>query len=297
MKQNGFTLLELLMALVLSLFLFGGLLTLFFMQKRHAAYLNGVTVMSDNARMALLRLHRMIRMAGLIGCVNLETVILKGPITLKTSLIGWRDGYGSDPLPKLSRLKRDSDVIQVQWVDPKPWRVKSAHGRTIAFDQKPKFNAHTWWILSDCTQAEAVQWSKIHLKHRYHEAEMAPLHTMIYYIGDTGRKNRLNDPIYALYERDLNRSINNPIEIVEGVEKMRFEFGVMQSGRMIYVTADQVTHWESVRSVMIHLLMNSVDDILKKPTIYLFLNQTYRPHDRMLRQQYDSVVSLRQRVR
>lgn len=71
-----------------------------------------------------------------------------------------------------------------------------------------------------------------------------------YFIEDTGRKNSHQEPILSLYLRVGN---SHSEELVEGIKKLKITYGVMNQNKIHYLSANQITHWETVRSVIFQL--------------------------------------------
>jgi len=86
----------------------------------------------------------------------------------------------------------------------------------------------------------------------------------VYYVGKTKRNNEMGNPIYALYSTDVN---GRTLELVEGVEKLVFTYGILKDGSIIYQSLQDVEDWYDVVSVRLNALLNSVeesDPILQK---------------------------------
>jgi type IV pilus assembly protein PilW len=123
--------------------------------------------------------------------------------------------------------------------------------------------------------------------------------TNIYYVGETGRGVRA---LYRIYNG------RTPEELVEGVENMQLWFGEGGNADLVvenYLRADEVTNWADVRSVEIHLLVQSADQqaIQQAQTYRFFVNNVASDvtvsdaADRRLRQVFASTVTARNRVR
>lgn len=69
-RQHGLTLVELMVSLVLGLVLMAGVLQLFAANKSSYQLTDAISAMQENARFALSRMERDIRMAGFLGCTG-----------------------------------------------------------------------------------------------------------------------------------------------------------------------------------------------------------------------------------
>ncbi len=202
-------------------------------------------------------------MAGFIGCVPLVNFFpLHSQLTPDTSLVVWHEGHTTAKfmrLPHLSRAKFHSDIVLIQSLDPNTVPVKFAKGQHISLPRRALFHPDDKLLISDCQHAEAFQWRDINLKYTYQgDSEIGFLDKIIYYIGDTGRSTHEGKPIHALYRRNLNKSLHNPIELVEEVENMSIRFGIKNglNDNIIYVSPDQIKRGSDVRSLEVTLLFN-----------------------------------------
>jgi type IV pilus assembly protein PilW len=259
--EQGHTLLELVIALALALFLSSVVMSIFIQCKKTYYLTQHLDTLQTSARIAFNWLSHDIRMAGLIGCVRLlDFYPTNTHLTPDTSLVIWRGGDTPSKLtlPQLSRARLDSDIILVQSLDPNTFPVRFAKGHHISLLQRPLFHSNDELLISDCQHAEAFKWGHINLQYSYQgDSELGFLDKIIYYIGNTGRRTHDGKPIYALYRRNLNKSLNNPVELVEGIEKIKIRLGVKNtSGNLTYVNPDHIKSWINVRSLEINLLLN-----------------------------------------
>ena len=259
--EQGYSFIELMIAISLALFLSVGMMTLF-SDSRHSYQLTQrLNANLVKVRMAFYLLSHDIRMAGLIGCVNLiDNGSLHRLFIGETSLVVWHKGNttANVSLPKLARYQKNSDVILVQFLDPNTVPVKEAKSTQITFARKTTFLLHDVLLMSDCQHAEMIHWNHIHLRYRYQEnSEIGFFNKIIYYIADTGRKNEKGQVTYALYRRHLNESIYKPTELIEGISEMTIRLGMKKKdGTFYYEKADEVKQWDAARSVEIKLRLN-----------------------------------------
>jgi type IV pilus assembly protein PilW len=262
-KERGHTLPELLIALSLSLFLSSAVINIFIQCKETAHLIQHLDKLQTSARIAFNWLSRDIRMAGLIGCVRLRDFYpLNVQLTPSTSLVIWHNGYATTsgfPLPKLKLARPQSDIILIQSLDPNTFSINYAKGKYISLLERPLFHSEDQLLISDCQHAEAFRWGHANLVYTYqNDSELGFLDKIIYYVGNTGRRTQKGKVVYALYRRNLNKSLNSPIELVEGIEKIAIRLGVKNEtdGNLIYVTPYQVKNKINVRSLEINLLLN-----------------------------------------
>ncbi|TLY47880.1 MAG: hypothetical protein E6K54_04275 [Gammaproteobacteria bacterium] len=259
-REQGYSLIELMLAISLSLFLSMGIINIFIYGKNVYQLTQSLNIIPNKARLAFYLLSHDIRMAGFIGCVRLLDILtLKNQLSIDTSLVVWHRGYTTAKLslPKLARYQKNSDVILIQFLDPNTFPIKEAKFKHIVFARRAIFHPKDVLLISDCQHAELIHWNNIHLINRYQmDSEIGIFNKIIYYIADTGRLNEGGERIYALYRRNLNQSIYKPIELIEGVKSMSIRLGMKNSdGMMFYKNGNEVKHWANARSVEIRLLL------------------------------------------
>lgn len=90
-----------------------------------------------------------------------------------------------------------------------------------------------------------------------------PFVSVIYYVGDTERRTRRGDPIHSLYLQTFpyDPANNPPLELVEGVDQLRLDFGMRDADggtRFVRVT-DALYDPSRVSSVRVGLLLSSLE--------------------------------------
>lgn len=258
--EQGYSLIELLIAISLSLFLSMGIITIFIYNKNSYQLTQSLNTIPGKAHLALHLLSHDIRMAGFIGCVRLIDVFtLKKHLSPDTCLVVWHKGYTTAKisLPKLAGYQKNSDVILIQFLDPNTFPIKEAKSTHIIFAHRVRFRPKDVLLISDCQHAELIRWNDIHLANNYQiNSEIGLFNKVIYYIADTGRMSEVGQRIYALYRRNLNQSIYKPVELIEGIKSMSIRVGMKNSdGTLSYKNGNQVKHWANARSVEIRLLL------------------------------------------
>jgi type IV pilus assembly protein PilW len=119
-EQQGLTLVELMVSLVLGLVLMAGVLQLFAANKSSYQLTEAISTMQENARYAMTRLERDIRMAGFLGCtgkdqehivINTEFASVASSFTPDNGIEGWDADdteYGSFGLESSSASTADA---------------------------------------------------------------------------------------------------------------------------------------------------------------------------------------------
>lgn len=279
-REQGYSLIELIIAISLSLFLSVGIIKIFIYSKNIYQLTQNLNIIPTKARLAFHLLSHDIRMAGFIGCVRLTDVMtLNNHLSANTSLVVWHKGYTTAKLslPKLAQYQKDSDAILIQFLDPNTFPVNEAKSRHIVLANTMVFRPKDTLLISDCQHAELIYWNNIHLTYRYPKgSEIGFFNKIIYYIADTGRMNEMGQSIYALYRRNLNQSFYKPIELIEGIKRMSIKLGMKNNdGTLYYKNANEVKHWPNARSVEIRLLLTD---------------------NNQLQQEWKQVIGLRERI-
>lgn len=137
-------------------------------------------------------------------------------------------------------------------------------------------------------------------------SQLLSLSSITYFVGDTGRTNRLGDPIFALYMLDNTGAES---EIVEGVEYIQITYGQeFGNGNRRFVNANDINlDMDQVTSIKLSILVASNDRILETDDNFVYPLAgidatpvslggalTY-PNDRRLRKAFNMSINLRNR--
>ena len=247
-RQGGFSLIEMLVATTISLFLLGALVALMASSRKSYEVNDYSARMQENARFAIQFLSFDLRMAGFFGCAstggNIEG---KAPTT-----------YGD--VVEFSYAQSDT-VTSLE--DP------AVDGATlIKVDDIAGFAANQFISIADCGGASVVQIQTINSSNKtftvtpaltrnfeIDNTEIRPFNTWRYQV-------QINpNGVPALYRVNVVTSAGE--EIVEGVEYMRFLYGEdtdADGAPDVYRPVDEVTNWGAVSSIRTGLLVRSVSN-------------------------------------
>ncbi len=120
------------------------------------------------------------------------------------------------------------------------------------------------------------------------------LTSIAYYIANYGQANQNGQPISGLYEKIAHK---NATELMSGVSGLKIRYGISDGGNIIdYLSAQQLDkkNWLKVKTVEIHLLLNSVSPVLRKSESYHFNGKEYNAKDHLLYREWVTAVALRQ---
>ncbi len=264
-RSQGMTLVELLVSLLLSAMIASMLVNIFLLIKKSALTQQALFRIQVNARTIDYLLGKALRNSGVLGCQRLHkeaNIITEEDVSLVDYGIIAKQGFKGikvSDLPKKvlgtfrvsKRAVESSDLLWLQSIEPLTSRQSIKQGTIL--------------IASDCQQAMLFRWQE---KRPVAEDRMINrLTTTVYYIGKTKRTNVSNKPIYALYSTDFN---GRTMELVEGVEQLVFSYGHLKNEQMIYQTAEEIEDWNTIISVRLKALLNSIGE--NEPTIKKWWN-------------------------
>ena len=332
-KQQGLTLVEILVALVISLVLMIGVTQIFVANKVTYRTQEGLARLQENGRYAINRIAKSVREAGYFGCAGMEitnpNVIANNPpadlssINIETAI----DGDDNVTSGNAFNAKAGTDIITLRGAGDEgvglTGNLTPINANIQISNGYDKFDADDLIMITDCRTADLFRATsvstgntggvKITIAHsqssntsnnlsKPYGSDAFVLRPFIhsYFIRDTGRDNDAGDDIYALYYQDMNANV---FELVEGVSDLQVLYGVDQDGNRaadVYMTATQVdaVGWDKVVSARLSLLTDSVENSLQEPASYSFLGNTSIPAagDFRLRQEFTRLVAIRNRT-
>ncbi|MEJ2686695.1 MAG: PilW family protein [Gammaproteobacteria bacterium] len=326
------TLVELLVAMVVFVFLLAGVLKIYLSSMISDRVLTSEARMQENGRFAMHFLTHDIRMAGYMGCASFNRItpnviatfpsqapaftsadIIQGLDYTTTST--WPGNFPSQP----SNIVPNTSVILLQFgssagahltgnVDPTNSNMQVTH------------NADNWVqgsyvLITDCSSADLFRNTNTMQSSNktnpvtlsYGKGQMNTTNRLsrnygrdLYYIGTDSQDG--NRP--ALYRLDV---YGNKQALVDNVQSMKILYGVDTDGDHAaneYLTAAQVNAispssngWPDVVSVRVNLLVASTDDNLapSKQTV-TFATAQYAASDRRLYWTFGDTITLRNRT-
>ncbi len=170
--QHGFTLVELLLAMVVGLVVTAGLTQVFTGARQSYRLQEELSRLQENGRFALDILSRDIRMAGFTGCAsqadNLANVLNGGTgrwyHDLSNPMLGFEGGVSVFPGEFSASVRGNTDAIVVLLADPTSRVNVSTHATaTATFDlgQLHDFQQGDILVASDCRQSTLFQMTNV----------------------------------------------------------------------------------------------------------------------------------------
>ncbi len=295
LNQRGFSIVELMVAMVIGLFLIGALIEVVLSGKKSFTAADHFSRLQENGRVTVNMLSRDLKRAGYLGG-NSEIDSIYGSAgkenpaaTCSGNDTSWgrmvsRGVFGIDGTNAGYACVDDSDylrgdILTVRYASPWTSGVLGANQlylRSSVFQGKIFLGQDE--ALVDNTVSDQPQ--------SVHE-----LMAYAYFVGNSGRSCN-GAAVPSLFRVKLDSNGNPETEeLLPGVENFQVQFG--EGGR--YVNADAVVDWDEVVTAQFWLLLRSEcsETGFNDNRTYRMGNQTYTPNDSFHRQLYSSVVALR----
>lgn len=275
-RQQGLTLLELMIALALSVVLIGGIITIYTSSKRTYQTRDQLSLMDENARVALITLTRSLEHAN-YKIWSGDYFIRPDAITANR-LTNALCSDGQRNIKALNLLKTTLD------------------GNAGASDSVGIMFAADDNLYLDCLNmgdnAHAIAC-------RTNASGTSQYVYNSFYVSQSNTDNKPN--LYCISSRAASG-----MPIAQGVENLQFLYGVDNDNdinRTVdqYLTATEVETkklWQKVLTIKVAILMRSTEPALEQAQIksYKLLDTTINTNDRYQRAVYSTVVQLRNAV-
>ncbi|WJW75091.1 PilW family protein [Thiohalobacter sp. IOR34] len=251
-RQQGLTLVELMIAMTISLLLLGGVIQIFLSNKQTYRVQEGLSRVQENTRFAFSRISRDIRMVGFQGCSNLEqitpNIIASPPITLNLStIVNGLDNVGSG---NAFGALAGTDTITLRSGSPSTVQLTgnmTADNANIQISSNPdNFAAGDYLFITDCAQADLFRATSVssgsgmvtiahannmnttnRLSKPYQtDAMLMRLNETSYFVRDTGATDQSGNPIYGLYLRSGIGAAATDFLLVDGIQDLQITYGV-----------------------------------------------------------------------
>jgi len=319
--QFGITLIEIMIAMLIGVFLTAGILQVFLGSKQSYRMAEGQSRLQENARFAIDLMTQDIRMAGFRGCNSQSAITshLNTPTSFlynfNTPLQGFESTSASAWSPAIDAAITSplggSDVITIRKAEGQG-NVITAHANGAAdltLANTTDLAVDTVVVASDCTATDAFQITAIAgniishaatgaapgnatqpLSKSYADGQVYPINTISYYV-------RTNNNQPSLYRRI---GANTAQELVEGIEQMQIRYGEdtdADGTANYYAPANSVVNMANVVSIRISLLARTIDDNLtSQAQSYTYNGATTTPADRRIRRVFNATIAVRNRL-
>jgi len=271
---SGVSLIELMMALVISSLLLSCLITVFIAIKNINQVQIALNAMQDNSRAAAILFNSEIKMAGYIGCAKLTK-----DFPLINNFLEFTDenkiNFYVDP-----EMKKNSDGILIAHAsESHAILAKGMHGYSVLdAENNLKFSANDIVLISDCKNAEVARIKNISftteglqqislfrpLAMAYAKySEITPLEVNRYYLSPSSS----GLPMYSLYKKDIESQTQ---EMIEGIDEMKVFFEIIKDNQLIEIPANQRQKEMKIVAVSIKLTLSSIDKWIPKKDFYIY---------------------------
>ncbi len=299
-SQHGMSIVELMIAITLSLVLTLGVFEIFSASKQSNRVQNALGQLQGNARFALDIISYDIRMAGQLGCNSAVNITNNTGVLAPfgNGITGYEHSNlpavmvigDDDGNPKDSHVKDDTDVIFTRYAQPSSFVVTGADSGSITLASSDhNIEEHDPLIVSDCESSDIFiagkekeeeggesiinigtsEFSKTYGT----DAELARLVYRAYYI---------KEDTSTLYRRDAvnwdeDTSVQ-PTPILEGFEDIQILYGIDTNGdgsSIKYIDASTVStndEWGQVSSVRITLVLSTEENNVATTTQSYWIN-------------------------
>lgn len=329
-KQIGLSLVEILVALVISLFLLGGVVQMYAGNKAAYNFSEAVSRIQENGRFALDSITRDLRMAGFRGCATTDYT---------NSLDTADPGYNPElhdffNEPSVEGTENDgtngSDSITVRGAQPGQASIVPPYNSPTSAQIFSNVNGFIEKddivLLSNCKGADIFQVTNItqgggttKLSVAHNTGSGSPgnynptacsggnAHCLSQTYGGDSALLKMQTVIYSIGvgtsgEPALFRTVFNGAadELVDGIEQMQILYGVNTDTTNTvpnqYVTSNNVADWEQVTAVRVMLLLRSEETVSNDNQKYSYNGQAITSTDNKLRQVFSTTVALRNRI-
>jgi len=323
--QQGMTLIELMIAMVLGLFIMGGIIGLFINSKQSYRIQENSSRLQENSRFAMFFITKDLRMADYWGCLgtteNIDNNLnAHATFDLFTNAI---DGENNNATVDLTI--DGTDVITIKGAfgsAPYVTQQPATTSASIKVEDDSGLGLHDIVLVTDCLDGDIFQITNDPT------VGAAGFDNLIHNTGNAGnptpgnadkplRKKygtdaqvyKLNFATYSIRENpsgqpSLYRSINggNASELIEGVENMQILYGEDTDNDKTpnyYLAAGSAgLNMNNVVSIKVSLLMRTVEENLTSQNIpYTIPGQaTVTPTDGALRRVFTSTIAIRNRL-
>jgi type IV pilus assembly protein PilW len=335
-RISGFTLVELMIAMTISVVLIGGVIQTFLGSKQAYRLQESQARMQENARFIFSVLSHDIRQAGYSGCnsrrlTNINNV-LNNPDTFYFRFATLVEGYDAQSsvwnpaiAPEINSPLIGNDILVIRGAVANGTRVVlhspgAAPDPTLTAMPDNNLKQGNIVALTDCTSAVIFQITNDNPAPNdageiiYSDAAPAGHVTTGNTTNNLGLKYRDDAELVRLATRvfyirtgasglpALYRKTGSTLndELVEGVEGMQIIYGEDTNGDAAIdrmVPAHQVSDMDNVIAVRISILLQSISDNLSsQPQSYTFNGANMTPTDRRVRRIFTTTITFRNRL-
>jgi type IV pilus assembly protein PilW len=322
-KQCGISLVEILVALVISLFLLGGIVQVYLGNKTTFKFTNALAEIQENGRFALDSMSQDLRLSNEWGCVkfnpadtdNINNTINTGTFAGYNS--NFHDFVGEDAIVGTNNAGLNgSDTLTVRGGKPGQANVQSpfvlAGTASLNVTAGSRIGQGDFVLVTRCGANDLLIEAEADIL-RVTTATTVAANTLLTFAGSKSQQYQNDASVIEL--QTVNYSIANgasgqpalfrtefgtAVELVEGVQDLQILYGVDSDNDQFanqYLSSNNVADFDDVVSIRVMLLLRSIDDfVAEAPQTYSFNGAQTTAGDRRLRQVFTTTVALRNRI-
>jgi type IV pilus assembly protein PilW len=330
-RESGLSLIEIMIALVLSMMLLIGTASIFISNKRIYREQDHMGRLQENARFIMQKLFDEIRMSGYVGCSDdfggekVKTIAsgaTGGSLNDFSNIIeGYEGGVsaawtpsGNSGIP--ANIVANTDAITFRYIRGVSFGLSNDMANEAAPVQVPAtagFLENDIVAIHDCAGADIFRITGVStsggidsLAHAVDATTGNTTGTLGHaYQNSSGRVSRfVNKRYYIADENDGNGPAlyDTGTRLIDGVENMQILYGEDTTGDSIadeFRTAEDVANWTNVTSVRLAVLLRTVDEDTgldpNTSKYYLFDQEITAPGDQRRRRVATTTILIRNR--
>lgn len=304
-RQGGLTLIEIMVAMVVSLILIAGVIQIFVGTRQTYRFQDALARVQENGRFAAEAISRDARLAGFVGCTTLVSVT---PNAIPPLVIDYsQNNYVEGAVGPALGAEPGTDVLTLRMLSPNTVRLSAdmgGPGDVVTIPANiPGFQNGDVVGIADCNNVDLFTINGLagggpvditpndDLTKAYLEGTVLSRYREVSYYIAPGASGDL-----ALWRRDDGVDT----ELVDGVEDLWLRYGEdlnNDGAPNVYVEAAAVGNWSRVRSLRISLLLASNEDNVTEGAQPVdFRGAVVVPADNRFRQVLTTTVGLRNRL-
>lgn len=316
-NQSGFSLVELMIAMTLSLVLIAMILSVFLSNAKNQAMRDTIGSIQENTRFAAHFFSRDFQGLGFWGCLeggeaDVNVLSSSGPIanqlSSNQSSLFATDGSTTGAANSALYAPDSLSVLTISHSSMQLTNNMASKSADIEVDTGD-FKKDDEILIGDCKRADLVKISKVTSGKLEHKSSANSSNELSYAYDSNAFVYPIDRVIYRLKagangDFALFRQLNNDpeAELINNVENMQILYGLSDSdGNLLgYTPASAISaaDFTDVISIRISLLMTSVSEVLNNPAPYDFNGaSSVVPSDKKLRRVFTSTYTLRNRIK
>lgn len=330
-RQLGLSLIEILVALVISTFLLGGVIQVYSGNKATYGFSEAMSRIQENGRYAMDIILRDLRMAGFRGCATDQFVNNLDPNG--TGYDADQHDYFSNPPVEGEENNgtNNSDTLFIRGAAPGQSNIVTPYNNptsaTVFVNNAEFIEDGDIVLIANCRGADLFQItnmtkvssSNYSIVHNSGVSNPGPgnynpgnctggnAHCLSQTYGGDSALLKMQTVRYRIGVGDsgepalFRAEFSDESELVDGIEQMQILYGVNtdtdDTSPNQYVSSDNVADWDEVTAVRIMLLLRSTDTVnLGGDQKYRFNGVDVTANDNRLRQVFSTTIALRNRI-